>query len=241
MAGLERCLNSVSQQTYQGSIEHWVVGDHLPPDIEADVANLCRRYGARFRNDLRPIETAYQPVRTGRLRNLGVAESVAPLVAHLDDDNTFDADHIASLAELLSAKPALDIAFSWRRMLDEHDRPIPLYSYPWVISHRPVIAREVFDLLAAEGFFEAGSAIIRDRIPDAAGDLNHIDSSEWMMRRHVFERVRFCETATPREMIYQFSEDYLFCRDAQAAGFQFGCTEHVSLNYYLGGYGGACA
>jgi hypothetical protein len=236
---LERCLSSVAGQLYPGVVEHWVIGDHLPPGVADDADNLCQRFGARFINDLRPIHTANQPSRIGRLRNLGIDRSETPLVAHLDDDNSFDPDHLSSLAELLAADPALDIAHSWRRMLDENSRPVPLQSYPWVIGHRPAIAREVFNLLAAEGFFEAGSPVIRDRIPDAHGDLNHIDSSEWMMRRRVFDRVRFREHATPREMIYQFTDDYLFCHEAWEAGMRFGCTERVTLNYYLGGYTGA--
>jgi hypothetical protein len=236
---LERCLDSVARQAGGAAITHLVVGDHLPPEVARATDALCRGFMARFFNDLQSVSTLYQPVRAGRLRNLGIDRTDAPLVAHLDDDNSFEPDHLESLAALLAADPSLDIAHSWRRVRDAAGRPVPLYSYPWVIGHRPAIAREVFDRLAEEEFFEAGDSVIRDRIPDAHGDLCHIDSSEWMMRRRVFDRVRFRESATPREMIYQYSEDYLFCRDAWEAGMRFGCSERVTLNYYLGGYSGA--
>ena len=233
---LARSLASVAGQSHAGPVEHWVIGDHLSADLVRPCETLCARYGARFVNDERPIETRYQPVRIGRLRNLGIALSTALLVAHLDDDNAFDAEHLSSLAALLAADPALDIAYSWRRMLDESGRPLALDRYPWVLGHRPEIAKEVFARLAAEGIFEHGSPVIRDRIPDAHGDLHHIDSSEWMMRRRVFESVRFRESMTPREIIYQFTDDYLFCREAWEAGMRFGCSERVTMNYYLGGY-----
>ncbi|TDR73900.1 glycosyltransferase family A protein [Paludibacterium purpuratum] len=236
---LQRCLASVSAQQYQGEIEHVVVGDHLPPAIAASTDEICRQFGARFVNDNRPIQTRYQPVRTGRLRNLGIELSQAPLVAHLDDDNTFEPEHVSTLTALLQAHPESDIAYCWRRMRHQDGREAPLSSYPWVLNHRPEIAREVFLMLAEEGFFTDGSAVIRDRIPDAHGDLCHIDSSEWLMRRSVFDRVRFREQVTPREMIYQFSEDYLFCREAWEMGIRFECSERVTLNYFLGGYSGA--
>lgn len=235
---LNRCLASVARQQYRGRVEHWVIGDHLEPAVAAAAIHACGQFGARFVNDERPIQTRYQPVRAGRLRNLGVELSEAPLVAHLDDDNTFEPEHLKTLAELLVAHPCVDIAYSWRRMLREDGQEAPLRSYPWVIGHRPEIAREVFLLLVEEGFFEDGSPVIRDRIPDVHGDLCHIDSSEWMMRRRVFEQVHFREHVTPREMIYQLSEDYLFCREAWEAGVRFECSERVTLNYYLGGYSG---
>lgn len=236
MEALERSLGSVAAQDYPGPVRHVVVGDHLADAAARQVEALCGRFGAAFHNDLRPVDTVYPPARVGRLRNLGVRLTDAPWIAHLDDDNTFDADHLSSLAAVLE-RPEVDVAYSWRRMLARDGRPLRLRRYPWVIRHRDEVAKEVFELLAAEGFFEPGGSVIRDRIPDANGDLYHVDSSEWMMKRHVFTAVRFVERATPREMIYQYSEDYLFCRDAARHGFAFACSERVTLSYYLGGYG----
>ena len=233
---LERSLVSVAEQDYTGPVRHVVVGDHLDSVARRAVEELCGRFGARFHNDLRPLNTAYPPARAGRLRNLGVRLTDEPWIAHLDEDNVFDHDHLSSLAHLL-ARQEVDIAFSWRRMLTADGRPLQLRRYPWVIPHREAVAKEVFDLLAAEGFFEHGSPIIRDRLPDSGGDLYHVDSSEWMMKRYVFDSVLFLERATPREMIYQYSEDFLFCRDAFLHGFSFACSERVTLSYSLGGYG----
>ncbi|MCB1054946.1 MAG: glycosyltransferase family 2 protein [Acidobacteria bacterium] len=237
---LERCLASVSGQDYGGPYEHLVVGDHLDVATAERTQRLCRRFEARFVDDQRPVDTAYQPARIGRLRNLGIDSSRQPLIAHLDDDNTFEPEHLSSLAGLLTDDASLDVAYGWRRVLDRSGRPVPLERYPWVLGHRPEIAREVFEMLAEEGFFEDGSPVIRDRIPDAHGDLFHVDSSEWLMHRRVVEAVRFRERYTPREMIYQYTDDYLFCRDAWRAGMSFGASGRVTLNYYLGGYfGGA--
>jgi hypothetical protein len=236
MAELERCLRSVAGQDYAGPVRHVVVGDHLDAETAEAACALCRRFLARFHNDLRPLDTAYPPARAGRVRNLGTRLDDAPWVAHLDEDNAFDPDHLSSLAALL-ARPDVDIAYGWRRMLKTDGEPLRLRRYPWVIAHREAVAKEVFDLLVAEGMFEVGGCVIRDRVPDAHGDLFHVDSSEWMMKRHVFDAVSFLERATPREMIYQYSEDYLFCRDAARHGFRFACSERVTLSYYLGGYG----
>jgi glycosyltransferase involved in cell wall biosynthesis len=233
---LERCLRSVRSQNLAGEAQHLVVGDGLDPAAAEAVGALCASLGARFVNDARPRRTRYGPARASLARNLGWVLSAAPYVAHLDEDNTIEPDHLSSLSDLLDRDPGVQIAHSWRRILDEDGRPCGLRRYPWVIYDREVLAKEVFRRLAEEGVFTEGSEIIRDRMDAISPDLCHVDSSELMMRREVFDVARFQEEYSAREMIYQYTEDFLFCRAAQAAGLRFACTGRVTLNYFLGGY-----
>ena len=129
----------------------------------------------------------------------------------------------------------MGVAYSWRRCLTEDGRECTLRRYPWVIFGKPALAREVFIELAHLGVFEDGSSIIRDRMHDIPRDLCHIDTSEMMIRRAVLAKVPLREVYTARDRIYQLSEDFMFCRDAQDAGVVFAGSERVTLNYYLGG------
>ena len=232
---LLRNIYSVKNQDFRGGITQIVVGDHLDSESAEKLQAMCNKEKVSFLNDLRPSDTAYPPARTGRIRNLGISSSIESFVTFLDDDNTIDEKHIFSLVSVLEGSE-VEIAYSWRRMLKRDGTPCRLRRYPWVIPSNERISKEVFKKLEDEGIFEENSSIIRDRVPARDGDLFHIDSSEWMMKRSVFDSVRFIETATPRQMIYQNTEDYLFCKAAFEAGMRFKCTEQVTLNYYVGGY-----
>ncbi len=233
---IERCIASVKAQDTTFSIRHIVVGDHLDDKKSRDVNVLCEKLGVQFINDERPRQTSYGPARASMTRNFGIAVSRESYIAHLDEDNTFEPNHLSSLGNLLDRNPDVDIAHSWRRVLGENGKPCQLHRYPWVIFHNEVLAREVFEWLSKEGIFEDGSEIIRDRMDNISPDLCHIDSSELMMRREIFSKVLFQEEYTAREMIYQYTEDFLFCRAAQEARLVFACSEQATLNYYLGGY-----
>jgi glycosyltransferase involved in cell wall biosynthesis len=233
---LERCIASVKAQDTASAVRHLIVGDALDTATSAAVARRCRELGAEFVNDARPRATCYPPARASMTRSFGVASSSEPFVAHLDDDNAFSPGHLSALEEVLDRNPHVDIAHSWRRMLDEEGRPCRLRRYPWAIHHRAALAEEVFDRLAAAGIFQRDSEIVRDRMDAIEPDLCHIDTSEWMMRREVFSKVRFQEAYSAREVIYQYTDDFLFCRAARDAGLVFGCSEKATLDYYIGGY-----
>ena len=232
---IKRCIESVKKQDYDGKINHFIIGDHLDSAISNKIRSLCIDYEVNYHNDTRPLDTSYEPARTGRLRNLGVNLCQDSYIGHLDDDNTFKFNHISSLMEVL-LDDIVDIAYSWRIMRNADGSKFPVFYYPWVIEKRKNVSKEVLLLLEKEGIFKEGSPIIKDLVPTSHGDLFHIDSSEWIMKREVFDRVKFLEIATPREMIYQYTEDYLFCRDAYNAGFIFRCSNKITLNYYRGGY-----
>lgn len=233
---LARCIRSVRAQDIAPEVSHLVVGDGLPPETGRAAAELCRQLGAVFLDDDRPRSTGYGPARASMARNLGWERSTTPYVAHLDEDNTLEPDHLSSLVGLLDGDPAIGIAHSWRRILDEDGRPCRLRRYPWVIYQRDALAHEVFQRLVEEGVCAEGSEVIRDRMDSISPDLCHVDSSELAMRRELLPVVRFQERYSAREMIYQYTEDFLFCRAAQAAGIGFACSGRVTLNYYLGGY-----
>lgn len=236
---LERCLVSVSKQDTTEPIEHIVVGDNVKQELFNEIVVLCEKYNAFPHNystakDL--PSTSYEPVRTGRVRNFGISVAKGEFIGHLDEDNSFEHNHLSSLVKILKKSPQIDIAYSWRNTLDKSGNKLVLKAYPWVISGREKLANEVFELLVQEGLFIEGKSIICDKIPTSHGDLFHIDSSEWVMNKNVFEIVKFRESATPREMIYQFSEDYMFCKEAFEKGITFKSSQKATLNYYFCGY-----
>lgn len=239
---LERCIKSVTAQDVNSDIEHLIIGDNLNGKNYEKVNELCSKWGAVYFNYITPVtlyETTYQPVRTGRVRNYGITQSKGKFIGHLDDDNTFEINHVSTLLNVLKNNKSVDIAYSWRKTFKENGEVLIISKYPWIIPHRDQLAKEVYEILSKEGFFKPGVNIIFDNIPTSHGDLYHIDSSEWIMRRNVFEKVKFREFATPREMIYQFSEDYMFCKEAFELGFVFEGSGEATLNYYFSGYSSA--
>ena len=235
---MKECIESVLAQDFTGTVCHYLVGDHLSPPHCSELGELCESYGpaVRFLNyEEQPIAN-YVPERCARVRNHGIAQTDSKYVAQIDDDNTFDPPHLVSLVAILEAEPDVGIAFSWRRVLREDGSPCRLRRYPWVITEQTTLAKEVFRAMEAMGIFKEGSCIIRDPEPGKDDDLFHVDSSEWVIRRNVFERVQYAAHVSARDKIYGNMDDYLFCRDAYRAGVRFKCSRQVTLNYYLGGH-----
>ncbi|MCL1127227.1 glycosyltransferase family A protein [Shewanella surugensis] len=235
---LENCIESVQAQTVVADVEHLIVGDHLDEHKTKKLCDAVSVYGdaVRFINFDDLPEATYIPERIALVRNFGIRNSHSDFVAHLDDDNTFDPEHLTSLLNILDNNMDIDIAFSWRRVLKQDGTACCLQRYPWVISNDEVLSLEVFEDMEKRGIFKKGSSIIRDPEPGNDELLYHIDSSEWMVRRAVYEIVRYVENITPREKIYGNTDDYLFCRNAYQAGYKFKCSQQVTLNYYLTGY-----
>lgn len=114
---LERCIASVQAQTLPG-VEHLLVvdGQEHAEAVEAIVAAF------QFKN---PIHVMVLPFNTGKDGWNGhhVYASVPFLldcahVAYLDEDNTYDPDHLAGMQALL-LREGLDWVFSLRKIVDK--------------------------------------------------------------------------------------------------------------------------
>ena len=115
---LRECLTSVQAQTYP-NIEHWVFADG--PEFAADVARAVEEFKGR-----QPIVHVPLPRNTGAHgwnghRVYAAASWLvdAPLVAFLDEDNSYCEDHIGGLVEALANTDggACAWAFSLRQIV----------------------------------------------------------------------------------------------------------------------------
>lgn len=106
-----RAIESVAAQSYP-SVQHLVVIDN--PEASAEIKNAIRQY---------KVDVIELPYATGKDRFLGhriygasIFLGKGDFFCFLDEDNWFDADHIASLIEVIERGFAW--AFSLRKIVD---------------------------------------------------------------------------------------------------------------------------
>lgn len=235
---LTRAMDSVRRQ-HGPVVQHVVVADDSA--VLAD-NRTCRALVRRFpralviRHCSEAGASTYLPARTAVVRNLGIELATAPLVAHLDDDNEYEPDHLQGLVAALKADPVASIAYSWRRLVgpdgQEHD---PEGRNPWFEDEDE--SRRFFEMQRRHGIFGAEGGVMRDlpQAPDG-NDLCHLDSSELLVPAAVHRRLRFRTVFTEEEQADRLCEDRAFCIDAIRLGLRFACSRRASLRYHLGGY-----
>lgn len=115
---LRQALESVQNQTY-ANIEHLVVADG--PQAEASVIALIGET-----EGVHPVNQITLPYNTGADRYNGHLIYGAALflvkgryVCYLDEDNSFDPDHIASLMACITSR-GLQWAYSLRKIIDQN-------------------------------------------------------------------------------------------------------------------------
>ncbi len=243
---LLRCAASVAQQDYPGIVEHVIVVDdkRLESDLEREVV--------RFDGSVRVIEIStstheeefqpfYSASRIGYLRNCGVAQCRGNYIGYLDDDNTFEPDHLSSLAALLDGDEALGIAYSWRYLWYADGSPFLEPKYPWTPRARLALdceslSHHIYSALVDVGIRVQGSNIQKDAVIASDGSpVYTVDTSEMLVRRRIHDAHKWVTRFTWREMTGDFSDDHAFVRNCAKAGVRFACSRRATLNYYLSG------
>jgi hypothetical protein len=242
LALLERAMASVQAQ--QGPrVQHIIVGDDCPALAQPDVAaRLVRDYPRTMvvvRSGSAP-GVSYRPARTSLARNIGIGMAGGQFVAHLDDDNEYEPDHLASLLDALRENPSASVAHSWRRLLTPSGSELDFRGLnPWLQDE--VESRQFFLAQQSFGIVSDGSSVMRDIPVGLDGDDRvHIDSSELLVPAAVHARLAFRTSFTRQEMAAGLCEDRAFCIDALAMGLRFASSRKVTLRYYLGGYSNGC-
>ncbi len=243
---LLRCIESVSTQTYEGAIEHLIIGDEseilrrLERKILDDFPQV-RIMHIRTSEYVHEYNEVYYPSRIGYLRNLGLEASDAELFCHLDDDNTYDSDHVSSLVATILSEPEIGIAYSWRRMQRSDGSPYIFDSYPWTPQPRlavgkPELSKYIFEELVLGGVFTPGEPVIRDALIDQRGrHVYTVDTNELMVRREVHHDFKFVVDFEWREMVGDYSDDYAFVKLCYEAGIRFKASRRATVNYTIGG------
>lgn len=217
-------------------VEHIVLGDACPHLSAAGVAySLATRYGALVQV-VRDDATDYRPARTAVLRNLGVQLARGRFIAHLDDDNELESDHLATLVDAIAPWPEAAVAYSWRQLLDSSGAPVELGGMnPWFAE--PGGAHRSYEELMAMGVFTPDSHIMRDRPLGPAGEaLYLVDTSEMLIPVEIACEMPFRTRYTSEDQAANLCEDRAFVADALNAGIRFIPSRRATLRYRLGGY-----
>jgi GT2 family glycosyltransferase len=223
------------------TIRHIVVGDDCPVLADAAfTARLLRAFPHVTAINATPeshpqVQDDYRWARVARLRNMGAAASDIDLIAHLDDDNTWDPGHLSSLVAALAAAPSAEVAHGWRRLLNDDGSPyhIPEGVDPW--NDDEEIGARSYALLVDAGVVVPGSNVLRDRIHHNGVLLGRVDTNELMVRRRLFERIPFPEEFSRWKQKIGLGDDALLNYRLLKSGVEVVCTEQVTVNYFMGG------
>lgn len=207
---LERAVQSVQSQTY-ANIEHLLVVDN--PQAAAQVHEICRRNQGSV-----PCHCMELPYKTGefgfnghRIYAASAFLARGDYVSFLDEDNWFDADHIASLVERIAAD-GLEWAYSLRKICNADG-----------------------SVLAVDNGNSLG------QWPTAESDATHlVDANCYMIRRDLAVRTSAIWNSRYPDIIRFLdkrpivSPDYSLCMKLLAEHPRCGTNGQYSLNYRVG-------
>jgi glycosyltransferase involved in cell wall biosynthesis len=240
------CVASVSEQTYEGAIEHMILSDGS--QFVRDNIDRLRQINPRLvvkdvdrKSMVGEVFPFYIPSILGRIRNFAVREASGEFVCYLDDDNRITPDHVESLVDAITSQADIDIAYSWRLLVYADGSPYLKEEYPWTPNARLAISREqlskhIYDELVRLGIRIPGSNLVRDTVIAADGQpLFTVDQGEFLVKREVQLRLPFTVRYPWRKMVGDYSDDHDFIERAYHAGCKFKCTERATLLYTVGG------
>jgi glycosyltransferase involved in cell wall biosynthesis len=228
----------VQQQTYT-PVEHLVLSDGSDEfySLARTLAAEASAIHAHFVPSP-PADVTYVPVRLARVRNEGVRLARGEFVAFLDDDNTWEPEHLEHLVTVLIGDPELGAAYSYRRLWNSDGTPYTAPVHPWnnARSDPGERYRELRDL----GMYVPGTNLVRDRVfverEGAPFALCSVDASAWLVRREIALAFPFRTEFTAEEMAERQAEDTALCLRLCEAGVRVATSGEHTLNYFLGGF-----
>lgn len=227
---LQSALTSIALQDVEATVRTtlWVDGPALPSQPDAPfplhaVVNL----------DSWNTLPEHPFVRIAALRDLAVRRCTGDYVAFLDDDNTWEEDHLSSLLSLaLDGCPAVH---SWRLLVGPDGRPTPVDRFPWLPDREAAVTR--LRALSEVGVMDPDSPVVRDgvdlRVADGSGGM--VDMGEWLFDRRLLDLLDFRRDRTDRELADRVGEDDLILEQMARLGVPVRCTRKPTLRYRLGG------
>jgi glycosyltransferase involved in cell wall biosynthesis len=228
---LDRCIDSVQRQEYDGPILHQFVVDgnedivsYLTERSLSSRVPICWSFVPRSSDD------ADGPARLAVLRNTVVKLAESDYVAFLDDDNRWEPGHLQALWSIITAE-GVDIAHSERQLFHNDGSPYLTAEFPW--GRDEVSRRAIYAYCLEAGVMERGSNVVHDRFEMR---FTWIDLGEWLFRRDFL-------IANPFETRYSLwdwynlnVEDQSLPRAIFESGLSVASTKQATLHYFLGGY-----
>lgn len=240
---LRQAMRSVRNQR-GATVEHIVLGDRCPDlGLARHREELERDFPGSHVLNITPqshpdLPMDYRPARLAYLRNLGTRLGSGAFVAHLDDDNTLDPDHLRSLIDVLNRSPEAGAAHSWRKLFLPDGRPfVPEGEDPW--HPDPARRARSYRQLSELGVFEPGSNTVRDLLVHEGRLVARVDTSEFLVRREVQERIPFPEYYSAARRKMELTEDVVFGHALFRAKVPVAMSERATVNYTMGGYSNA--
>lgn len=172
-------------------------------------------------------------IRVARLRNIAIGLVETPLIAFLDDDNHWAAEHLVSLLAALRDSEA-DVAYSWRRLYEPSGEAWSGKKFPWLPPGKERDAR--WKELITEGIIVEGESIIRDRMFMSNGTQGMVDMGEWLFHTNILRNLPFVTQYSEDEFKTMIGEDDKLLEKMIRNHVVGVCTERATLFYRLGGF-----
>ena len=232
---LRRCMKSVENQDYTGTVKQLIVVDDCARTMAFLAEESQRNGNLSYVLARRPATESSGLPRLARLRNYAVTLVDTSWIGILDDDNEYEANHIASLVEcaVTSSCPAVH---SHRQLLSFEGDPFLEPRWPW--CRDPKQAEERYCEMVEKGVIRRASNIVRDRVDVSPGGSGvvMVDTNLWLIKTEVLWRVKFAEQYSYQDWLDNVTEDDKLVETLVSAGIKIACSEQPSLKYYLGGY-----
>lgn len=232
---LFQAVDSVMKQTHR-SIEHIIVGDDCPVLETNNVKERLFRLNPSLRLTnlkVNGAKSSYGPARIAHVRNAGIDLATGDFITHLDDDNTFDSDHIEALLQAFNNCPEAVVTFSYRKLLIEGREPYVYPYHPW--SPDLETARKVYDAYSRMGIYQTNSHLMRDRISFHEETDCTLDTNELMVRREFHQTFKFQTNFSDLMKEQELGEDDVFCEEVYRKGYRAAASGKFSLNFRVGG------
>lgn len=233
---LKRAMASMAGQLYEGPVSHLILVDDCPATASM-LTSIADSSSSLFEwiHVGRTHVSVDGPSQLAPLRNLAVRLATSTYIAFLDDDNEFEPNHLATLANC-AAVSGCRAVHSWRRLFLPDGAAYLEPRMPW--KRDPEEGRRLYQELCAQDVFEVGSNMVRDRV-DPKGHPNParmVDMGEWLFERTLLLEFPFCEQYTYQDWLAVIPEDNKLLSMLVESGIPIASTEQATLRYYLGGY-----
>ncbi|TDE33612.1 hypothetical protein E1295_37925 [Nonomuraea mesophila] len=169
--------------------------------------------------------------RVATLRQFAIDRRIGDYLTFLDDDNTWEPDHLAGLLAL--AGRGYPAVHSWRRMVGADGNPVLVDRFPWLPPGNKAVQR--LAELASAGIMCAESSVIRDVVRRPDGGVGMVDMGEWLFDSRVLPLLRIATPRSAAEAEERVGEDDLILRQIVRLGVPTASTERETLRYRLGG------